>query len=142
MKKESRQDRKNRLILLEPKYLLSSVSRHLNRKRMTNGVNDPVTLDEISDQFLVAYRFFEKMDLTTRTLVGDSEVVSADLELRVEDLTFEGLELFADGYQRWLQAYSRRTPEKRKEFLNKGDVSIMEKALQKMREEDAELLKE
>ena len=137
MKKETRQERKERLRLLEPDQLLESVGAQLNRKRTTNGVDDPVTIEEISDLFLVPYQFFERMGLTTRTLVGDRKTVSEDLVLRVGDLTFEGLELFADGYQRWFTSYSRRSAESRKKLLESRDVSILEKALKQMREEDA-----
>ncbi|MBU1279569.1 hypothetical protein SAMN04488117_11854 [Celeribacter baekdonensis] len=105
----------------------------LDRKRITNGVADPVSIEEVSATHVVPFRFFDQEGLTTRTLIGDNDLVDEDFIVRVEDLTPEGYELFRTGYQKWLSAYARRTPEKRKQWLAENDVSILSKYLEIIR---------
>lgn len=119
---------------MEPKTYLLGVPPLLKRRRLINGVEVPVTLEEISDQFHVPVKFFEDNGLMTRTVIGEEEMIPADLELRAEDFTPEGIELFKTGYQKWLRAFSRKTPENAKKFLAKRDVSILEKSLAAIRE--------
>lgn len=120
---------------MEPKTYLLGVPFILNRRRIINGEEVPYTLEEISDEFHVPLKFFEDNGLMTRSIIGEKELVPADLELYAEDFTSEGIELFRTGYQRWLKAINRKTPENREKFLRNRDVTILEKSLSKIRQD-------
>lgn len=114
--------------------ILVNIPTLLSRKRLTNGKLDPVTIEEISDTYLIPLKFFEDNGLTTRKEISDCDQLPPDLVLRADYFTNEGLMLFADGYQKWLRAYERRTPEKRQDFLRRGDVSILRRGLDRIRD--------
>lgn len=114
--------------------ILINVPKLLSRMRLTNGKIDPVTIEEISDTHLIPLKFFEDNGLTTRKEISSYERLPPDLVLRTDYFTDEGLMLFADGYQKWLRAYERRTPEKRQEFIHRGDVSILRRGLDRIRD--------
>ncbi|KAJ56704.1 hypothetical protein ACMU_07120 [Actibacterium mucosum KCTC 23349] len=119
-----------RLEKVGPDFPLEDLGRALSRKRTIAGVVMPYTLEELRPSYWVMAKFFTENGLTTRVLAEKIEDVDETFVVRVGDLTTRGHKLFATGYQNWLDALARRTPEKRAQFLEAEDTKIMEKLIQ------------
>jgi hypothetical protein len=56
-------------------------------------------------------RYFQKHNLTTRTIIGEDEMVDDDTLIKVSDLTNEGFELFKKCFDRWIAKVMDRNIE-------------------------------
>ena len=93
----------------------------------------PLTNEYIERQ----YRFFEnyvfflqKNELTTREILKEGEKATDESEIKVGDLTEEGLKFYTFGIVKWRQKYDR-AKDKDKAI---NDLAFIEKKLKQFRE--------
>lgn len=73
----------------------------------------------------VFIRYLQTHGLTTRTLLGETDVVDVNTKLMASDLTEEGLQLVTACYNKWLKSHDRGKPI--------TDMTIFDKELNKLR---------
>ena len=73
-------------------------------------------------------KFFQDHGLTKRVICRDAPNIPDDLWIYLRDITPEGLDFYRTGQMKWLKRFERGVD------ADPSDVSVMEKALTKMRE--------
>ena len=81
--------------------------------------------EHIIHRFHVIACFLQERGLTVRPLVGDENEIQDSFAIASSDLTEEGLALMRASYDKWLQKVD--------EGMRAEDVSLLEKALKKIR---------
>ena len=88
--------------------------------------------EEFKNRYIPLLRFFEEAGLIRQRALSNKEKNWLEFELKMSDFTDEGLELLMLCHDKWLDAIARGS--------NPGNISLWERQLNKLREEDPMLL--
>jgi hypothetical protein len=91
----------------------------------TSVPGNPESREEVEARFRAIAEWLQVRGLTTKTLLHSPDELTDDFSIGSEDLTDLGLEVMRKAYSRWVDATGRGRPV--------SDVSIMERALQRVR---------
>lgn len=95
---------------------------------------DPTSKEFKEEQYLFFenyVHFLQDNGFTTRTILKENEKATDDSEIRVGDLTPEGLKFYFYGIRKWREKYDRAKDKKK--AIN--DFAFIEKKLMKFREQ-------
>ena len=95
---------------------------------------DPTSEEFKEEQFLFFenyVRFLQDKGFTTRVLLKDNEKATAESQIKVGDLTPEGLKFYFYGIRKWREKYDRAKDKKK--AIN--DFNFIEKKLKEFREQ-------
>ncbi|WP_295674085.1 hypothetical protein [uncultured Mucilaginibacter sp.] len=76
--------------------------------------------------FKSAIDYFQKESLTTRTILGENELVTPDTCIKVSDLTDEGFQLAKKCFDKWLDSVIDK-------IVVPTDYRMLDRALKKIR---------
>lgn len=91
----------------------------------TSTRGNPESREHIIRRFHAIAHFLQDRGLTVRPLAGDLKDVQDNFAISSADLTDEGLALMRAAYDKWLQKVDQG--------MDIGDLSLLDKALQKIR---------
>ncbi len=99
---------------LDPDLVITSPKWYLEREGL--GLNP----SQVRHMFEVLVSFLEENDLVASPLRSAGAPVNMGLEIRVRDLTAEGVALMRTGYQNWLTSLERKWNPENVRALNNG----------------------
>lgn len=95
---------------------------------------DPTSEEFKEEQFLFFenyVRFLQDNGFTTRVLLKDNEKATAESQIKVGDLTPDGLKFYFYGIRKWREKYDRAKDKKK--AIN--DFNFIDKKLKQFREQ-------
>ena len=101
----------------------------IKKSWLTNTGGNEHRIGEITEHIYQVAKFLQKNCLTKTTLMKNIKDITDDFQISSDDLTEEGMTVMRLAYDKWLTKVDNG--------MHASDVSILEKALTKIRQGEA-----